>query len=180
MSNKNNNSGKYWPYMILGFLFIGITLGYWTVKSAISLPVQESNEFLKKYQDVEKKGRELQEAQEKFDRVYNVSFGGLQKSDFKEKNIKRKPHQYYKLEDTNSVYLTVTNKQNQVANDVNVTLLVTRPQTTQDDQLFKNVPFKNGKYVVENLKVDKKGRYILRFRVQKDDAFKYLDIYTVK
>ena len=36
------NKGKtYWPHMILGFLAIGITLGYWTVKSATSMPVQE-------------------------------------------------------------------------------------------------------------------------------------------
>ncbi len=180
MSKKDNNSGKYWPYMILGFLFIGITLGYWTVKSAISLPVQESNEFLKKYQDVEKKGREIQEAEAKFDKEYRVLFSGLEKSDFKEKNIKRKPHQYYALKDSNSVALEITKLDGTPAKDLNVTLLLTRPQTTKDDQLFKSIPFRDGAYRVDNLTVKKKGRYILRFRAQKGDAFKFLDVYAVK
>ena len=178
--SSDKNSGKYWPYMILGFLFIGITLGYWTVKSAISLPVQESNEYLGKYQYVEKKGREIQEAEARFDKKYNVSFTGLEKSDFKEKNIKRKPHQYYQLKNSNEVALLVTSKDGKVVDDINVTLLLTRPQTRADDKLFEHLPFENGKYVAKDINVSKKGRYILRFRLQKDDGVKFLDIYGVK
>ncbi len=177
---SKNNSGKFWPYMILGFLFIGITLGYWTVKSAISLPVQESNEYLKKYQNVEKKGREIQEAEERFNKEYNVAIAGLEKSDFKEKNIKRKPHTYYKLEDNNKIAIKVTKKNGEVAKDMNVTLLLTRPQTTKDDKLYKDIPFKDGYYIIDNIKVKNKGRYILRFKIQKDNKEKFIDIYGVK
>jgi len=180
VSSKDNNSGKYWPYMILGFLFIGITLGYWTVKSAISLPVQESNEYLGKYQSIDKNAREIQEAQERFDKLYDVSFSGLEKTDFKEKNIKRKPHEYYKLNDNNKVYLKVTKKDGSIASDLNTTLLLTRPQTRADDKLFEKLPFENGKYVAKDVKVSKKGRYILRFRIQDKDALKFIDIYAIK
>ncbi len=45
-----NNEKTYWPHMILGFLTIGLTLSYWTVKSDSSMPVQESNQYMLKYQ----------------------------------------------------------------------------------------------------------------------------------
>ena len=51
MANKNEKT--YWPHMILGFLGIGIMLGYWTVKSAINMPVSESNEYQLKYQQAD-------------------------------------------------------------------------------------------------------------------------------
>ena len=47
---KKNKEKTYWPHMILGFLALGITLSYWTVKSASSVPVQESNNYMLKYQ----------------------------------------------------------------------------------------------------------------------------------
>ena len=45
-----NNKKTYWPHMIVGFLVLALTLSFWTVKSASSLPVQESNTYMLKYQ----------------------------------------------------------------------------------------------------------------------------------
>jgi nitrogen fixation protein FixH len=69
----------------------------------------------------------------------------------------------------------VTDRAGHPVPDANVTLLLTRPHTEKEDQLFKNVPYKNGRYTVENLRLKNPGRYILRVRVQKGDAIGYRD-----
>jgi len=180
MSEKKDDSGKFWPYMILGFLAIGITLGYWTIKNTINMPVHESNEFMQKYQDADKSANEIIEAAQRFDAKYNLEVSGLDKSDFKPKFLKRKPHQYFKLNDNNKIDIKITTKDGKVVSDANVTLLLTRPQTETDDKYFKNIKFSNGSYVVDNLKITKPGRYILRVRATKGDATKYLDTYCYK
>jgi hypothetical protein len=179
MSDKND-SGKYWPYMILGFLAIGITLGYWTVKNTINMPVHESNEFMQKYQDADKGANEIMAAQDRFDKRYNIELAGLKKSDFKPKFLKRKAHQYYALEQKNSLLIKITDKSGKIVSDANVTLLVTRPQTESDDRYYKDIKFKDGAYSVENIEIKKPGRYILRVKATKGDATKYFDTYCFK
>ncbi len=172
---NNSDRGKFWPYMILGFLAIGITLGYWTVKHAIGMPVNESNEYMMKYQTAEKKANEIIEAQQRFDRRYDLKLEGMKLSDFKPVHLKRKPGPIVALGPVNTVSYRITDKSGAPVNDANVTLLLTRPQTAADDQIFKDIPGKNGLYTVADLKLKKPGRYILRVRAQKGDAIKYQD-----
>jgi len=175
---QENDSGKYWPYMILGFLFIGITLGYWTIKNTISLPVHESNAFMKKYQDADKHAVDIEEAQARFDAKYNVNFSGLEKSDFKPKHLKRKPHIHYALAENNSVLFKVFTKDGKAVTDANITLLVTRPQTEKDDFTLKSIQNNHdGSYLAKDIKITKKGRYILRTKIDVAKDTKYLDIY---
>ena len=179
MSNKkDNNSGQFWPYMILGFLFIGITLAYWTVKSTISLPIHESNEFMQKYQDADKYANEIAESQERFDAKYDVNFSGLEKSDFKPKFLKRKPHQYYVLNENNTFTLKVTPKGNNKVDSINAMGILTRPQTELEDTKLNIKKVGDGEFKIEDLKVKKLGRYIIRLKIS-DEAndTKYLDIY---
>ncbi|HGZ70350.1 MAG TPA: hypothetical protein ENK74_03045 [Nitratifractor sp.] len=178
---QKNNSGKYWPYMILGFLFIGITLGYWTIKNTISMPVHESNEFMQKYQDADKQANKIEESQARFDAKYNVTFSGLEKSDFKPKHLKRKPHLHYALSDNNSVTYSVKGKDGAAVTDANITFLLTRPQTEKDDVEIKTIANnKDGTYTVSDIKVANKGRYILRAKIAVGQDTKYLDIYGFK
>ena len=179
--SKNENSGKYWPYMILGFLFIGITLGYWTIKSTISLPVHESNRYMKHYQDADKASNAIAESQARFDAKYSVSFSGLEKSDFKPKHLKRKPHLHYTLNDNNSVTFTIKDKSGKGVNDANITLLVTRPQTEKEDYYVRDIStIGDGVYKVNNIKIANKGRYILRTKISVGSDTKYIDIYGFK
>jgi len=180
MNSKKDDSGKYWPYMILGFLFIGLTLGYWTIKNTISLPVHQSNDFMQSYQDADANAIKIKEAEVKFDAKYNIEFSGLEKSNFKPKHIKRKAHLHYRLNDVNSFSYIVTTKDGSVVDNAEVTFVLTRPQTELDDKKIGKLNFKDGKYWVENLKIDKKGRYILRVKVKIGDAVKYLDTYGIK
>ena len=174
MANKDDK-GRFWPYMILGFLAIGIILGYWTVKHAIGMPVHESNEYMMKYQKADQAANEILEAQRRFDRRYTLRLEGMKLSDFKPEHLKRKAGPIVALGPVNTVSYRVTDKAGQAVNDANVSLLVTRPHTEKEDQYFKNVPGKNGLYTVENIKIKNPGRYILRIRVQKGDAIGFQD-----
>jgi hypothetical protein len=178
--SKNNDSGKFWPYMILGFLAIGITLGYWTIKSTISMPVRQENAFMMKYQDADKFANEIAEAQSRFDSKYDLNVSGLEKSDFKPKHLKRKPHQYFKLNNNNSVIYKITKKDGKTINDANVTLLLTRPSTNVDDKLIGNIKSNDKGEYIANFSVNKPGRYILRVRVQIGKDLKFLDTYCYK
>jgi len=75
---------------------------------------------------------------------------------------------------------TITDKNSNIVKDATVTLLLTRPHTRADDKLFKNLSFKDGKYVLDNLKVDKAGRWILRVRVKVGDDIGFQDIPAYK
>ena len=178
--NKKSESGRFWPYMILGFLFIGITLGYWTIKNTISLPVHESNEFMQKYQDADKGANAIEEAQARFDSKYKVTFSGLEKSDFKPKHLKRKAHIHYTLNESNSVAYAIATKDGTIVKDANLTLLLTRPQTEKDDRYIKDISFLDGKYVAKGIDIIKPGRYILRAKITIGNDVKYLDIYGFK
>ena len=179
--SKKNDSGKFWPYMILGFLAIGITLGYWTIKNTISLPVHESNEYMQKYQTREKNANEISDAEAKFDTKYSVELSGLDKSDFKPKHLKRKPHKYYKLNSVNNIKLTVKAKDSSSLKDVKLIAILTRPQTELEDVNIKNIAKDvNGTFEIKDLKVEKPGRYILRVKFFDKDAIKYIDYYGFK
>ena len=180
-SNKKTVSGQFWPYMILGFLLIGITLGVWTVKSTIKIPVHESNQFMQKYQSADRDVNKIIEAQNLFDFKYNVELKGLEKNSFKPKFLKRKPYQYYTLKDSNNFSYKVTKKDGTAVNNADITLLLTRPQTERDDRVISNIKSNgSGEYIIKDLKVKKSGRYILRLKVSVGKVVKYLDRYAYK
>ena len=174
MENNKNNSGKYWPYLILGFISIGLFLGFWTVRSAISMPVSESNEYQKKYQDADRNINDILEAQQRFNARYHLEPLGFTLSKFKPKDYAKKHGKVIEVAKTNVFKYRVTDAQGKTVNDANVTLLVTRPQTVKDDQTFTGIKADNGVYSSPSVTLAKAGRYLLRLRVQIGDAVAYL------
>nr|MBL0720978.1 hypothetical protein [Sulfurovaceae bacterium] len=75
MENKKEIS--YWPHMIVGFLFLGISLGYWTIKTAMSLPVQETNDYMMKYQETDININDIIKSKQAFDKLYTISITGV-------------------------------------------------------------------------------------------------------
>ncbi len=177
--SKKDDSGKYWPYMILGFLFIGLTLGYWTIKNTISLPIQNSNTFMMKYQEADKNANLLEEAQQRFNSKYSVEISGLESVEYKPKHLKRKPHKYVLLHDKNSFSYKVTTKDGKGV-DANVTLLLTRPDSDRENILIENIKGSNGVYEIKDLPVKKLGRFIIRSRFIVGKDVKYIDTYGVR
>ncbi len=175
MANSSEEK-SYWPHMILGFLAIGIMLGYWTIKSAVSMPVSESNSFQEKYQQADMNINKIIEAQELFDSRYRIVPLGFKESDFKPKaNLKRKQSRVAALEKENRFRYRVETKSGEPVNDANVSFLLTRPHTVADDQKFEQLEAENGIYSTPVIQLSKAGRYILSLRVQKNNAIGYLE-----
>jgi len=169
MDNKNNKT--YWPHMILGFLAIGITLGYWTVKHAIQMPVQEVNKYMMKYQDADLSMNDILEKKQAFDRVYTITLQNVEMmvmTDNVNSNIPQ-PNAVTLTKGKNHFTYTVSKKDGTVVANANVSFLLTRPHTVNDDVMIEKVPFKDGRYVTPELDIEKAGRYTLQFRAKIDD-----------
>jgi len=176
MAEKHKEK-TYWPHMILGFLLVGLTLGYWTVKSASSVPVQESNEYMMKYQQADMGINEILKKQQNFSQKYTIAISGVEMLP-----VKKNPIQHRKLKaqvklykgENEFSYTIVASNGNPVA-DANVSFLLTRPHTRKDDVMMENISFQSGKYRVK-VSVEKPGRYILRLRAKIGETVGYSDI----
>ncbi|MDQ7046694.1 MAG: FixH family protein [Sulfurovum sp.] len=164
---KDKNKKTYWPHMILGFLAIGITLGYWTVKSASSMPVQESNQYMLKYQMADITINEVLKSQKVFDSLYTIKIQDVQTMVMTDNvNSNRPQPNPVKLSSgTNTFSYLVTKKDGTVVNDANVSFLLTQPHSRRNDIFVENVMFGNGMYVAKDIKIEYAGRYTLQLRV---------------
>ncbi|RUM76040.1 MAG: hypothetical protein DSZ12_02590 [Sulfurovum sp.] len=174
---KNSNE-TYWPHMILGFLLIGITLGYWTVKSASSIPVQESNEYMMKYQQADIHINQILEKKQAFDNAYTIQIKNIETLVINDNvNSNRPQPNPVKLSlGANHFSYEVRQKDGTVVSDANVTFLLTRPHTRKDDVMVKNIPFSKGLYTTKDLNINKAGRYTLQLRVAIGDAIGYSEL----
>ena len=166
------NKKTYWPHMILGFLLVGVTLGYWTVKSASSIPVQESNEFMMKYQQADMSINDILKKKNAFDRQYRILLDNAKYEKLALENTKRAKSEKAVILNygKNTFQYSVAEKQgNLLLKDANVSFLLTRPHTTEDDILRTHIPNEAGHYVIRDLNISKPGRYILQLKVDIDD-----------
>lgn len=163
---QNNNKKTYWPHMILGFLAIGIMLGYWTIKSAISLPVQENNKYMMKYQQADIHINDILESKMAFDKEYDIEIQNVETIVMTD-NIhsnRVQPNPVKLTLGKNQFSYIVRTKSGEVVSDVNASFLLTRPHTRIDDVMIESIPFSNGNYVTPELDIVKPGRYTLQFR----------------
>ena len=173
-----NNEKTYWPHMILGFLAIGITLGYWTVKSASSMPVQESNQYMLKYQMADMNINQIMERKMAFDKAYSITIVDVETMVMTDNvNSNRPQPNPVKLsQGSNTFSYEVVAKDGTKVSDANVTFLLTQPHSRKEDQLLTNIPFVDGKYQVNGLDITKAGRYTLQFRAEVGDTMGYSEV----
>lgn len=175
MQENNENKKTYWPHMILGFLMIGITLGYWTVKHAVQMPVQEANEYMMKYQQADLGINNIMEKKALFDKQYTITLTDAKMFTHKLENAKRAKEEntvLLTLGKNNFAYSLMT-KEGKAVEDANVTFLLTRPHTVKDDIYAKNIGIVNGTYQVNDINISKAGRYTLQFKAKIGDAVGY-------
>ncbi len=167
---KKPKEKSYWPHMIMGFLVIGMTLSYWTVKSASSLPVQETNDYMMKYQQADIYINEILAKKRQFDRAYTIELTGVRKGKLELENVKRNKVEEVVLlkKGTNTFTYRVVDKRGEVVDGVRVDFLLTRPHTDKDNQLLQKLPLTNGVYVAK-VQIEKPGRYILRLKAVVDE-----------
>ena len=173
-----NSKKTYWPHMILGFLAIGLTLSYWTVKSASSMPVQESNQFMLKYQMADMNINQIMEKKIAFDQAYTINILDVETmvmSDNINSN-RTQPNPVKLSQGANTFTYEVITKNGTSIPDANVTFLLTQPHSTDQDKLFLNVPFIEGRYQVKDVNITKAGRYTLQLRAQVGDTMGYSEV----
>jgi nitrogen fixation protein FixH len=174
----NNKEKTYWPHMILGFFILGITLGYWTVKSASSLPVQESNDYMMKYQTADLNINEIMEKKVAFDNHYTIELIGKETMKVKEnvnsKRIQEDPIVLSK--GANAFTYIVTKKNGSIVVDANISFMLTRPHTREDDLMIESVPYSSGEYSIQDVNITKPGRYTLQLRAKVGDTIGYSEI----
>ena len=173
-----NNEKTYWPHMILGFLAIGLTLSYWTVKSASSMPVQESNKYMLKYQMADMNINQIMEKKIAFDQTYRINILDVETMVMTDNvNSNRSQLNPVKLsQGTNVFTYEVVTKNGLKVSDANVTFLLTQPHSRSEDKLFLNVPYIDEKYQVKDVNITKAGRYTLQLRVEVGDMMGYSEV----
>jgi len=173
-----NNEKTYWPHMILGFLTIGLTLGYWTVKSASSMPVQESNQYMLKYQVADMNINEIMARKIAFDKVYRIDILNVETMVMTDNvNSNRPQPNPVKLsEGMNAFSYEVTTGDGTSVENAKVTFLLTQPHSRKQDQLIENIPYVEGKYEVSDINITKAGRYTLQLRAEVGDTIGYSEI----
>jgi len=180
MNNKleNNKEKTYWPHMILGFLLIGFTLGYWTVKDAVQMPVQEVNQYMLKYQNADRNINEILESQKMFDKKYRIKIVGAETTMLEIANSKRAKEEEVVLLHLGKNLLSyrVQQKDGSVVHDAKVSFLLTRPHTRKEDILIEDVNLTDGKYIIDTVNLTKAGRYTLQLRVTIGKATGYSEL----
>ena len=173
-----NNEKTYWPHMILGFLVVGITLSYWTVKSASSMPVQESNQFMLKYQMADMNINQIMERKKAFDKEYDIHMVDAETMVMTDNvNSNRPQFNPVKLsQGINTFTYEVVAKDGTKVSDANVTFLLTQPHSRKEDKLFTNVPYEDGKYRIKDVEITKAGRYTLQLRAEVGDTIGYSEV----
>jgi len=168
----SNKEKTYWPHMIVGFIFMAITLGYWTIKSASSMPVQEVNMYMQKYQLVDININEMIVKKEAFDRDFSIELLN-KKVIINEDNqhSKRKKFEYIALnQGNNSFEFSVNAKTDRSLDNPKVSFLLTRPHTRADDNYIETIKGVDGKYTIKDIDVSKKGRYVIQLRIDTADG----------
>ena len=175
---NNSKEKTYWPHMILGFLAVGITLSYWTVKSASSMPVQESNNYMMKYQQADMNINEIIKRKALFDQNFMIELVGSKTTVLELENAKRaKSEKVVALsEGVNNFIYVVKDKKGAIQSDANVTFLLTRPHTVSEDNFIENIQAKDDKYIIDNITITKAGRYTLQLKVKMGDAVGYSEV----
>ena len=170
-----NKEKTYWPHMILGFLILGITLSYWAVKSASSMPVQASNNFMLKYQVADMNINEIMEKQIAFDKHYTIKIKDVETMEMKDNiHSNRKDVDNVKLvQGLNTFNYTIEAKDGTVIKDANVTFLLTQPHSVKEDKLVENILFVDGKFHVSDINITKPGRYTLQLRAKVGETIGY-------
>lgn len=171
------NKKTYWPHMIVGFLFLGIGLGVWTIKSAGSMPVEKENAYMMSYQDADTNINEILAKQELFRQNYEIKILNTTTIKIQENKNSRKnflnPVEIKKGE--NKFTYSVVDKNGQIVKNADVSFMLTRPHTDIDDQKIDKINFVNNSYQTPNINITKAGRYMLVARVKIGETIGFLE-----
>ena len=166
-----NKEKTYWPHMIVGFLMLAITLSYWTIKAASSMPVQETNDYMMKYQESDININEIREKQRAFDNDYVIKLNNTEMMVMIDNIHSNRPQldQIKLTMGSNQFSYTVADKSGKIVKDADVSFLLTRPHTVVDDKMIEVISMQEDQYITPDINISKPGRYTLKLRVKIGD-----------
>jgi len=179
MSEKNK--GRFWVAFILGILGFGIYMIIWTVKSASSVPVHESNDFMLKYQRADRDINSILNDKKIFDSKFQIELQNkkiiiLNKEDQNSNSKRKQTNPIELINGENYFAYTIKTNNGIIVNDANMTFLLTRPHTRNDDNVEENIQIKDGIYKTQKFNIIHPGRYSLQTRIQIGNIVGYSEI----
>jgi len=176
----NKKEKTYWPHMIVGFIMMGVTLGYWTIKSASLMPVQESNNLMQKYQMVDININDILIKREAFDRKFKIDLTEVKRivvtDNIYSKRVQENPVELMVGENSFNFIINSKNNSNiEILNNAKISFLLTRPHTRVDDILIKDIKYTDMNVKIKNIDIKKAGRYVIQLRVDYKGSIGYFE-----
>lgn len=157
---KTERNYYLWGLFIFGVLFVA-GLGY-MLKIAFANPVEMENTRMMSYREFDGNYNQIVEKQKAFDAAYVVSFDEM-------KLQKDAP---------SKIDFNITSKNGNAVKDANVTILLTRPDSSKNDIKLTEFTKNGNSYTSKEFKLALPGRWKVVYRVQVGDAEKFIDLET--
>lgn len=148
MEQKRNNEINYWPYAIVGMILTVVLLGIWTIKVAVSNPVQLDNSYMMDYQDVDENINEILAKQKVFDSKYRV--------DLTQNRLKK---------GENRVVVSLTDIHGNPVDGAEIVAIVARPTTLKGEKKLGTFKRDGGFYVSDPFAIERGGRWNIQVKV---------------
>jgi nitrogen fixation protein FixH len=153
------NSGIIWPIGISLAILCVVGLGAWTIVETGKEPVEESDIYMNKYQDVDNNANDFINAKIAFDKKYSIEYLGD------------------KLNADNAKFIyKITTKDGTVVNDAKIKLIATRPQTHKQDIKLPDANVSNGVYSFET-KLPGVGRWDIMASIEIGTDKRYYNLH---
>jgi len=142
---------NFWPYLVISMIVGSIIASSWTIKIAVTNPVQQSNLFLENYHITDKNINEIIADQLIFNSKYKLDISNLHFSETK-------------------IYGNISITENEQVVETEFQTLITRPETTKLDTQIENGTF--------DFKITKSGRWLIYIKadVQNLTGYYYLEL----
>lgn len=150
-------SKNYWPHGIAVMLILGVIACAWTIKIALDNPVEMSNMFMQKYQNVDDNINDILLSERKFDSIYQFKIINNQ------------------LKVGNNNLSFELKKGSIFINNATIKALITRPETTKFDTHIDNIAIENSFYKLSDINISKEGRWIIRLQIDVDGLIVFKD-----
>lgn len=145
---------NYWPHGIIGSIILIIIACIATVIFALEHPVEMDSYYLEKYQQVDRDINNIIKKQKEFFAKYDVVF------DTKKLN----------LDNPSNIVFSIIDKQtNKPLQKAEILMLLTRPDSNKFNQELNATIAKNGKFIFENIVVNKPGRWQFKTKIKSEN-----------
>lgn len=159
MSMKDKNAGKKWPWIISISIVAVIGFSVATIKVALNNPVEMSEYGMQNYHTYDKDINAIINAKIAFDKKYVISFV-TPKITEKESVIA------YALKD----------KEGKAINDANITVVLTRPDTTKFNMTLEHPVVAEGIYTFTAVDLPRAGRWDILAKITVGENQRYYNL----